>query len=322
MVRYVAFLLLFCIVSSVNAQTLIDYVVAVVNGDAIARSELDSELSIAVIMGTSVTEARTTAERRAMLDAIINRKLVLQESKRLGIVVTERDARVTEKIDEIRKKYASDTAFQRALQRHGLEDEALKAWVYEQLVYDEFFRRIFFNALNSAEIATLARSYYDLNSAEFIVPPTVTFNALFIAIPKDASESEKQKAEDLTQQLYVRLQQGETFEAVREVYETQLAIKFEVLTLEVDTPLGTVVAELQDSERSPLLPVSDGYQIVERIQNNPARQKTYAEVSEEIIDRIQQEKAKTGFAAWLTERRGAESWHILDDALTQESEVK
>jgi hypothetical protein len=273
MVRYVAFLLLFCIVSSVNAQTLIDYVVAVVNGDAIARSELDSELSIAVIMGTPVTEARTTAERRAMLDAIINRKLVLQESKRLGIVVTERDARVTEKIDEIRKKYASDTAFQRALQRHGLEDEALKAWVYEQLVYDEFFRRIFFNALNSAEIATLARSYYDLNSAEFIVPPTVTFNALFIAIPKDASESEKQKAEDLTQQLYVRLQQGETFEAVREVYETQLAIKFEVLTLEVDTPLGTVVAELQDSERSPLLPVSDGYQIVERIQNNPARQK-------------------------------------------------
>ena len=322
MIRCVAFLLLFCIVGSANAQTLIDYVVAVVNEDAITRSELDSELGIAVIMGASVTEARTTAERRAVLDAIINRKLVLYESKRLGIVVTERDARVAKKIDEIHKKYASDTAFQRALQQHRLEDEALKAWVYEQLVYDEFFRRIFFNALNSAEIATLARSYYDVNSAKFIMPPTVTFNTLFIAIPKDISEVEKQKAEDLTQQLYRRLQQGETFEAVREVYETQLAMRFEVLTLEVDTPLGTIVAELQDSERSVPLLASDGYQIVERIRNNPTRQKTYAEVSEEIIDRIQQEKAETEFAAWLAERRKEKSWHVLDDALTQESEVK
>jgi parvulin-like peptidyl-prolyl isomerase len=322
MIRCVTFLLLLCVVSGAGSQTLIDYVIAVVNGDAVTRSELDSELSIAAIMRTSVTNTLTVAERRAMLDTIIDRKLILQESKRLGIVVTERDARVEEKIAEIRKKYASDAAFQRALQRHGLEDKALKAWVYEQLVYDEFFRRIFFNALNSAEIATLTKSYYDANAAEFIMPPTVTFNALFIFVPKDASETEKQKAEGLVQQLYARLEQGETFDAVRETYRTQLAIRFEVLTLEVDTPLGTVVAEFQNSERSAPLPVSDGYQIVECIQSNPARQKTYAEVSEEIIDRIQQEKAETEFAAWLAERREEESWHILDDALGGRSETK
>lgn len=322
MVRCVTFLFLLCVVSGAGSQTLIDYVIAVVNGDAVTRSELDSELSISAIMRRSVTNTLTVAERRAMLDTIIDRKLILQESKRLGIVVTERDARVEEKIAEIRKKYASDAAFQRALQRHGLEDKALKAWVYEQLVYDEFFRRIFFNALNSAEIATLTKSYYDANAAEFIMPPTVTFNALFIFVPKDASETEKQKAEGLVQQLYARLEQGETFEAVRETYRTQLAIRFEVLTLEVDTPLGTVVAEFQNSERSAPLPVSDGYQIVECIQSNPARQKTYAEVSEEIIDRIQQEKAETEFAAWLAERREEESWHILDDALGGRSETK
>jgi parvulin-like peptidyl-prolyl isomerase len=322
MVRCVTFLFLLCVVSGAGSQTLIDYVIAVVNGDAVTRSELDSELSISAIMRRSVTNTLTVAERRAMLDTIIDRKLILQESKRLGIVVTERDARVEEKIAEIRKKYASDAAFQRALQRHGLEDKALKAWVYEQLVYDEFFRRIFFNALNSAEIATLTKSYYDANAAEFIMPPTVTFNALFIFVPKDASETEKQKAEGLVQQLYARLEQGETFEAVRETYKTQLAIRFEVLTLEVDTPLGTVVAEFQNSERSAPLPVSDGYQIVECIQSNPARQKTYAEVSEEIIDRIQQEKAETEFAAWLAERREEESWHILDDALGGRSETK
>ena len=301
---------------------LIDAVVAVVSGDAITRSELESELGIAVIRQTSITEVPTITKRRTALDTIINRKLVLQESKRLGIVVTDRDARVRERIAEIRRKYASRVAFQHALEQHRLEEEILNTWIYEHLVYEEFFRRIFFNALNSAEIATLAKSYYDTNSTEFVVPPTITFNSLFIFIPGDASEVEKQTAEDMVQQLYVGLQQGATFEAVREAYKTQLAIRFEVLTLEVDAPLGAIVAELQDSELSPPLPVSDGYRIVEHIQNNPAHQKTYEEVSEEIIDRIQQEKAEAEFAAWLVERREKESWHILDKTLEQEGETK
>ena len=322
MVRLVVFLLLLCITGSANAQTLIDTVIAVVSGDAVTRSELESELGIVAIMNPSVDKGPTATDRGAALDTLINRKLVLQEAKRLGIVVTEREARVTEKISEIRRKYDSDAAFQTAMQRHKLEGEALKAWVYEQLIYDEFFRRIFFNALNSAAIATLAKSYYDANSTEFIVPPMITLSALSIVIPKDASEREKQRSEDLVQQLYVRLQQGETFETVREVYETQLTIELEVLTLAVDTPLGVIAAELPDSERSALLRISDGYQIVERIQNSPARQRTYEEVSEEIIDRIQQEKAEAAFATWLAERRREESWHILDSTLDQENGAK
>lgn len=322
MVRYVAFLLLFCVVSRPEAQTLIDSVVAVVSGHAVTRSELDSALGIAAILQTSVPKTPTITERRIALDTIINRKLVLQESKRLGIVLTDRDARIREKISEFRRKYASPEAFQHALQAHGLEEEILKTWVYERLVYDEFFRRIFFNALDSAEIATLARSYYDANSTEFIVPPTVTFNALFILIPGDISEVEKRTAEDMVQRLYMGLKQGAAFDAVGKAYKPQLAIRFEVLTLEVDTPLGAIVAELQDSELSALLPISDGYQIVERIQRHPARPKTYEEVSEEIIDRIQQKKAEAEFAAWLTEQKEKKSWYILDDALKQESGKK
>ncbi|MDE0426069.1 MAG: peptidyl-prolyl cis-trans isomerase [Candidatus Poribacteria bacterium] len=317
MVRLVVFLFLLCMTSRVDAQILIDTVIAVVSGDAVTRSELENELGIAAIMESSII-----TNDRVALGAIINRKFVLQESKRLGIVVAEPNGRVAEKIAEIRKKYDSDAAFQTVLQRHRLEDEALKAWIYEQLVYDEFFRRIFFNALNSAEIATLAKSYYDANSAEFIVPPTIILNALSIVIPKDASEAEKQRAEGTVQQLYARLQQGETFETVREVYEAQLTIELEVLTLAADTPLGVIAAELSDSDRSALLRISDGYQIVERIQNNPARQKTYEEVSEEIIDRIQQEKAEAEFTAWLVQQRQEVSWHILGDALDQENTTK
>ena len=114
----------------------------------------------------------------------------------------------------------------------------MKTRVYEQLIYDEFFRRIFFNDVNSETVAKLAKSYYDANSTKFIVPPTVTFNSLFIVMPKDKSTAEKQAAEDLVQQLSEHLQQGETFKTVYEAYKTRLALWIEELTREVDTPGG------------------------------------------------------------------------------------
>lgn len=167
MIRYITFLILFCIGGNASAQTLIDSIIAVVNEDAITRSELEDEFRIAGLMGIRTDTSPTTIEKRAALNTIINRKFALQEAERLGIVVTERDSQVAAKIAEISAKYASDTAFQSTLQRYQLEQASLEAWLYDQLIYDEFFRRIFFNAVNSEKIAKLAKSYYDTHSTEY-----------------------------------------------------------------------------------------------------------------------------------------------------------
>ena len=321
--RYIIFLFLLCISGNAYTQVLIDAVIAVVNTDAITRSELENEFRIAAIIGKPLTEAPTAVEKRAVLETIINRKFVLQESERIGVVVAERDVQIEGKVAEIRAGYAAEADFQNVLQQYQLEAEALKMWVYEQLIYDEFFRRIFFNAVNSAEVEKLAKSYYDTHSAEFVVPPTVTFNSLIIVVPKDISETEKQNMADLVQELSVHLQQGKTFEAVRKAYETQRILRFVVSTVEADTPLGTIATELRTSERSQPLVVPEGYQIVERIRNNPAYQKAYSEVSEEITERIRQEEAAQRFEAWLTEQKEEKTWHILDDELTRtENKVK
>lgn len=323
MIRYIPFLILLCIGGNAYTQTLIDSIVAVVNEDPITRSELEDEIRITKLMGIRAEMTLTPAEKRVVLNTIINRKFVLQEAERLGIVVTERDTQVAAKIAEISTKYASDITFQSVLQQYQLETEAIEARVYDQLIYDEFFRRIFFNAINTEEVAKLAKSYYNTNSTEFIVPPTVTFKSLSIVMPTDGSATEKQTVEEQVSKLNEHLQQGETFQAVYETYKTQLELKFEVLTVEVDTPTGAIVTELQVSERSAPLSVSGGYQIVERIRNDPSYQRTYEEVREELTERIRQELAKEQFEVWLTRRKEAEIWHILDDELAEkENEEK
>ncbi len=311
--RSIFFLLLLYIGGNVYAQTLIDAIVAVVNTEAITRSEFENEFRIAAIVGKPTAEP----SKRAVLETIINRKFVLQESERIGVVIAERDARITEKITEIRTQFASDIDFQNALQQHQLETETLRMWVYEQLIYDEFFRRIFFNAVSSALVERLAKSYYETNKTEFVVPSTVTFNSLLIVVPEDISETEKQNVADRVQKVRARLQEGETFEAVRNAYETQLLLEFEVLTLETGTPLGKLVTELKGSERSEPLVVAEGYRIVERIRTDPERQKEYSDVREEITEQIQQTQAEKEFEAWLSMQKEEGTWHILDDELTQ-----
>ena len=319
MLRYITFLFLFCFCINGNAytQVLIDTVIAVVNTDAITRSELENEFRIAAIMGKPLVATPTAVEKRVVLESIINRKFVLQESERRGIVIAERDVHIEGKIAEIRAGYDAAADFQNVLQHYQLETEALKMWIYEQLIYDEFFRRIFFNAVNSVEVEKLAKSYYDTHSTEFVVPPTVTFNSLLIVIPEGISETEKQNVVDLVQELNGHLQDGKTFEAVRKAYETLLTLKFAISTVEADTPLGNIITELKTSERSQPIRVAEGYRIVERIRHNPAYQKVYSEVSEEITERIHQEEAAQRFEVWLTGEKEEKTWHILDDELTR-----
>ncbi len=161
--RSILFLLLLYIGGNVYAQVLIDSIVAVVNTEAITRSELENEFRIAAIVGKPPADP----SKLTILESIVNRKFVLQEAERIGIVIAERDDRITEKITEIRTRFASNTDFENALQQHQLEIETLRRWVYEQLIYDDFFRRIFFNAVSSAEVERLAKSYYETNKTEF-----------------------------------------------------------------------------------------------------------------------------------------------------------
>ena len=96
--RYIIFLFLLCISGNAYTQVLIDAVIAVVNTDAITRSELENEFRIAAIIGKPLTEAPTAVEKRAVLETIINRKFVLQESERIGVVVAERDVQIEKRL--------------------------------------------------------------------------------------------------------------------------------------------------------------------------------------------------------------------------------
>ncbi len=319
MKNYLFLLIYCCIGSTASAETFIDSIVAVVNTDAITQSELQDELRIAALTARNLTSTPTEAEHRAALETLIHRRFVLQEAERLGIVITDPETQIAAQIADIAARYRSEPTFPAVLAHLQLEQAALEATFYNRLVYDEFFRRIFFNTVNSEKVASTAKAYYDANRTEFIVPPTVTFKSLEITLPKWPSTAEQQRVEAQLQKLNDRLQRGDTFQAVYDAYQTTLTLTFDVQTLAVGTPIGSRVTELQVSERSQPFAVPNGYRIVERIRNDPSYQRTYEEVREMLTLRVRTDLATTALESWLTERKAAETWHVLTDGFTQDA---
>ena len=319
--KYITFLL-FLFVGNADAQVLIDSVIAVVNGQAITQSELVNEFRIEAIIDKPLSREPTAAEKQKYLDRIISRRFVLLAAEKIGITAVDHKKQIAEQIATIRAKFPSDAAFHKFLQEQEVEIEALEKWVSDRLIYDDYFRRNFVSKVDSKEIDELAPQYFEKNKAQFITAATVTFRSVVIAVPSESSAKEKQTAKRLAEQINGRLQQGETFEKVKQSYKTDPSISFNSFTLTTDTALGTIVAQLQPTERKGPLPVQEGYRIVELVKKTPARQKQYSEVKDEIAKLIRQNKAETAFKEWLTRQKADEPWYILEDALKRVSGIK
>ena len=319
--QYIAFLLLLFI-GNVDAQILIDSVIAVVNGQAITQSELINEFRIEVITDKTLTREPTVAEKQEYLDRIIDRRFVLHAAEKLGITADDYKEKVTKQIAEMQAKFPSDVAFRNVMQEQELEIEALEKWVSDRLIYDAYFRRNFVNKVDSRYIDTLAPKYFEENKAQFIAPATVTFRSILVTVPSESSAKEKQVAKRLAEQINGRLQQGETFEKVTQSYKTDTSISFNLLTFTTRTALGEIVAQLKPTERKGPLPVPEGYRIVELVKKTPARQKQYSEVKGEIAKLIQHNKAETEFKKWLARQKAKEPWYIPKDALKRVTQIK
>ncbi len=307
------FLLLF--VWNSDAQVLIDSVIAVVDEQAITQSELVDEFRIAAITDKPLSHEPTETKKQEQLNLIIRRRLVLKGAKRIGITAIDHKKQVAERITKIRARFPSDEAFHNALQKQELEIESLEKWVYEQIIYDAYYKRQFVNRVDSKEIDKLAPQYFEKNKAQFIAPGKVTFRSVLITVPSDESAEKKQAAKLLAEQINGRLQNGETYEEIDQSFKTEKSISFSSQTLTTDTPLGAIVTELEPAERKGPIAVPEGYQIVELVKKTSARQKGYSEVKDEIAEMIRQNKAESEFKKWLTRQKAREPWYIFDDAL-------
>lgn len=205
---------------------LIDKVVAVVNDDVITLSQLQEEgKPLIQRMREELLEQDPDGQmqitERQILDALILRRLQIQEAEKQRIVVDQ--AQVTAAIEQIKRQNGiiSDVEFAEALKQQHLTLEGLKTKVWEQLVVDALLVRNVRSGIvvSEEEIAT----YYQEHADRFRRPTSVRIRHILLRFPQNPSGESLAQVRSRAAQLLGQLRKGADFATMAQKYSDGVA---------------------------------------------------------------------------------------------------
>ncbi len=116
----------------------VDHIAAVINYDVITASELAQAVALNERLGTPAKDRKTLESET--LEGLITRKLLVQEAHRLRFVeVSDQD--ISAEVENIRKRFGSDAAFQDFLTAQDMTKAELSRMLGEQLLVKKFIEK-------------------------------------------------------------------------------------------------------------------------------------------------------------------------------------
>ena len=311
---------------AVGKETKIDYVVAVVNDQAITWSELPSELVIGAFVNPSVPllppllkEHRnpTREDQRTVLDILIDRTLMLQEAERWGIPLARWDDKVAARIEQFKMSYPSESVFFQELKQAGIEYAELEEWLRAGLIIDSLILRKFTNNIDGEKIEQESLRHFEQYKSEYFQAARITFEYVLIPLSLDASLEEKRRVERLAEKVYLHLRNGMPTEEIQQFESGDANIKIATRTTHLDSELGSKIAALKTNRWNSPVQTPGGYLVANSHGAEKRRQKAYTEVKDEIQSMLIDKQVDEQIEKWLAKQKEIGNWHILDPALAQ-----
>lgn len=171
-------------------------VLARVNDEQITVDEFNQEFKELVLeSGKEEKGANLRSMKQAYLDQMIERKILIQESRRLGIKISQEE--LTQAISEIKKDYPGE-GFGERLGLKGMTLEQWKVLLEERLLAEKMIRDALHDKGEIDEKEAL--QYYEAHSSSFQLPQQVRARQIVVADGEEAI------------QILKRLKKGESFE--------------------------------------------------------------------------------------------------------------
>jgi parvulin-like peptidyl-prolyl isomerase len=279
-----------------------DKIVAIVNNDVITQKDLSDfvnfmRVQLAAEYKGEELENKIQSMKLDLLDKLIEDRLILQEAKKNDIKID--DSRIRARIDEIRKRYASDMEFQEALDRQGLVQADLELRIREQiLMYNIIDMKIRSKILiKPAEIT----DFYQKNTQEFILPQQREFQTISIG------------EESLAKEIYNNLKSGQELQDLAKKYSLSVnKIKAEKGG-QLRKDIEEIVFKMNPGDVSQPTQIEDQYYIFRLDNIIPPTQQSLSEVQDKIHAFLFNKKMQEEMTKWLDELKVTSYIKILQD---------
>ncbi|MDD5128589.1 MAG: peptidyl-prolyl cis-trans isomerase [Candidatus Omnitrophica bacterium] len=291
--------LLCCSFSGVYAQ---DKIVAVVNNEIITQKDLNDFLNFIRMqysreLSGKELEEKVGSVKQDLLQRLIEDRIMLQQAK--AEKMTIEPARIKAKVNEIKRRYALESDFERDLARQGLVQADLENKIREQmLTYNIVEQKVRSKVVIRPDEVT---DFYNKNKSKFIKPEE---RFLTVIVSQDESTAKT---------LSYSLRLGEKIESLATRYtftaDTLSVSQGQSLRNEIE---GTVF-KLGLSEISDPVKIDGQYYIFILDEILPIRQMDLAESQEKVQAYLFDKKLQEKLANWLDEIKKQSYIKILEN---------
>jgi len=268
---------------------------AMVNGVAISMEQYTKELNVQLArvtqQGRQVSDDQLAALKKNILDSLIEREILYQQSQKAGIQIT--DQKVDDQLAAIKKRFPNETEYKNALGKMNLSEDEVKAQIKRGLS----IRELIDQQITSKIVITDAESkaYYDKNPQMFKQPEQIKASHILIKVDAKADEAKKAEARKKIEEVQQKLNDGGDFAALAKEYsEGPSNTKGGDLGYfrrgQMVKPFEEAALALKPNEVSDIVETRFGYHIIKVYDNKPEQTLAYPDVKDKITQRMKQEK--------------------------------
>ena len=271
--------------------------VAEVNGVIITNEEYSKELEIQRSrvsqqqQGTQISEAQLTKIKNEVLEGLIEREVLYQESRKAGIKITEQ--KIGDQMAAIRNRFPDENEFKNALSRMSLTEEEMKVQIERGLAIRELIER---QITRNVEVTDEeSKAFYDGNPQFFKQPEQVKASHILIKADADASEPEKAEARKKIKEVQQKLKDGGDFAALAKEYSegpsnTRGGDLGFFRRGQMVKPFEDAAFAMEPNQVSDIVETRFGYHLIKVYDKKPEGILAYAEVKEKLTQHLKQQK--------------------------------
>lgn len=275
----------------------------------VAKEQLSMEKGLAG--GKPLDDAGRAQLREAAISSLINKKLIEQKIRELGIRIG--DDEVRQAIEDVRRSNnISEQDLRAALAAQGISYELYTAQVREQL---ERLRLVSMEVRSKVQISDAEmKEYFAAHGDKFQVDEAFRARQIFLAVAKDA-DLPRVTAE--AEKILKEVKSGGNFAALAAKYSQDPSAKEGgdlgyLKKGELLPEFEAALQQLKPGETSNLIRTAAGIHIIKLEEYRAGKRQDFQTARREVEDQLFKSKSEERFAKWLQDLRSSASIEIRD----------
>lgn len=282
--------------------------IAVVNGVIISQGEFDRELDFfvrrAAPEGQQLPELQLVKIKNDVLESLIDREVLFQESQKKGIEVKADE--ISDQLKKIKQRYPDETQFAEMLKGIGLTESDVQTQIKRGMAIQQLIDKEVGDKVKISDEES--KQYYDTHPEFFKQPEQVNASHILIKVDENASEAQKAEARKKIQEVQQKLQKGEDFATLAKTYsEGPSAPQGGNLGYfrrgQMVKPFEDAAFKLKPGETSDIVETRFGYHLIKVIDKQPEKTLAYAEIKDRLNELLKKQKLETEVDVYIDNLR-------------------